>query len=436
LKITIHRGCHEIGGSCVELQNESDIIFVDFGMPLIEKDGTQFDMISSINLTGPELVKTGVLPNINGTYKWQSSSNKVKGLLLSHYHSDHSGFARYLHPEIPIYAGEPTHQLLELNSLFTSSELFSGPKKYINHKKPFSLGSFRITPYNVDHSAFDAYAFFIEAGGKCLFYSGDFRDHGRKPYALPALINELTGKTIDAFILEGTMLSNTTGNIKTEDDLEEEIVNLLQGSNSMTMAYVSAHNIDRLVTFYRAAKRCSRMLVVDVYTANVLELFGNYAGIPYPSSNFDKLKVFFPRKLTSLLAKGPNKNLAFKYRKYKITHEEITAGQENIVMIVRPSMKDDLAKIKLKNGANFIYSMWEGGQEEEKNALLINYTQKNKMTMHNIHTSGHASVETLRHLVSALNPKMVIPIHSMAPDKFSALGASLKLLQDGKPENL
>ena len=314
MKITIHRGCHEIGGSCLELQNESDIIFLDFGIPLIEKDGTQFDMKSRVNLTGPGLVEAGVLPNINGTYKWQSNSNRVKGLLLSHYHSDHSGFASYLHPKIPIYAGEPTHRLLALYALFTGSELFSGPKKYIKHEKPFSLGSFRITPYTVDHSAFDAYAFLIEAGGKCLLYSGDLRDHGRKKYALPELLKALAGKTIDALILEGTMLSNITGEVKTEGDLEEEMVNLLQGNDSIALTYVSAHNIDRLVTFYRAAKRSNRLFVVDVYTANVLELFGNYAGIPYPSSDFDKLKVFYPRGLTSKLVKGPNQNLAFKFK--------------------------------------------------------------------------------------------------------------------------
>jgi ribonuclease J len=436
LKITIHRGCNEIGGSCVELQNESDIIFLDFGMPLLEKDGNQFDMKSRVNLTGPGLVEAGVLPNINGTYKWQSNSNKVMGLLLSHYHSDHSGFASYLHPKIPIYAGEPTHRLLELNALFTGSELFSGPKTYFEHQTSFSIGSFRITPYTVDHSAFDAYAFLIEAGGKCLLYSGDLRDHGRKKYALPELLKALAGKTIDALILEGTMLSNITGNIKTEVDLEKEIASLLRGSDSIALAYVSAHNIDRLVTFYRAAKRSNRLFVVDVYTANVLELFGNYASIPYPSSNFDKLKVFYPRKLTSLLVNGPNQNLAFKFKKYKITHEEITSDQRNIVMIVRPSMKEDLEKIKVKSGANFIYSIWEGSQVEEKNALLINYTRKNKMVMHNIHTSGHASVATLRHFVSTLNPKMVIPIHTMAPENYSLLGVNLKPLQDGELLNL
>ena len=51
-----------------------------------------------------------------------------------------------------------------------------------------SSGPFTVTPYLVDHSAYGAYAFLIEADGKRLFYSGDFRAHGRK------------GKLFDGFI--------------------------------------------------------------------------------------------------------------------------------------------------------------------------------------------------------------------------------------------
>ena len=42
------------------------------------------------------------------------------------------------------------------------------------------IGPFRITPQLVDHSAFDAYALLVEADGKRVYYSGDFRAHGRK----------------------------------------------------------------------------------------------------------------------------------------------------------------------------------------------------------------------------------------------------------------
>ena len=35
MKITIHRGTQEIGGSCVEIWTETTRIVVDFGMPLV-----------------------------------------------------------------------------------------------------------------------------------------------------------------------------------------------------------------------------------------------------------------------------------------------------------------------------------------------------------------------------------------------------------------
>ena len=436
MKLTIHRGCHEIGGSCVELQSGSDSLFIDFGMPLTEKDGTPFDANSRANKAGPELVESGDLPDISGLYRWQERLPEIRGLLLSHSHTDHCGFARHIHPQIPVYAGEPTHRLLELNSVFTGAKLFTGPKRYFKHKEIFKLGPFNITPYTVDHSAFDAYAFLIEAGGKCLLYSGDLRDHGRKFYTLSELIDSLKNKTVDALILEGTMLSNLPGRIKKESELEEEAVNLLQGTAGIALVYGSAHNADRIVTLYRAAKRCNRLFVIDIYTANVLALFNSYARIPYPSRSYDGLRVFYQQFITSKLCDGTNDKLTYKFSSHKIIRNEITAKQSKIVMFVRPSMINDLGKIEFTAGANYIYSIWKGSQEESKNARLIDFARQKGMAIHHIHTSGHASVETLSSLISALNPKMVIPIHTMAPEDYSIFNAKLMILQDGKSLNL
>jgi len=41
-------------------------------------------------------------------------------------------------------------------------------------------GDFRMTPLLTDHSAFDAYMLVIEAAGRHVLYTGDFRKHGRK----------------------------------------------------------------------------------------------------------------------------------------------------------------------------------------------------------------------------------------------------------------
>ncbi len=37
MDLTIHRGTHEIGGSCVELATENTRILIDVGLPLVDK---------------------------------------------------------------------------------------------------------------------------------------------------------------------------------------------------------------------------------------------------------------------------------------------------------------------------------------------------------------------------------------------------------------
>ena len=51
---------------------------------------------------------------------------------------------------------------------------FENPRFY-RDQRPFEIGPFRITPLLVDHSAFDAYALLVEADGRRLCNSGDFR---------------------------------------------------------------------------------------------------------------------------------------------------------------------------------------------------------------------------------------------------------------------
>lgn len=58
----------------------------------------------------------------------------------------------------------------------------------------FEFGDFKIMPVVVDHSAFVAYAFRIEAGGIKVFHTGDFRTHGFRSKKLPRVIENFIGK--------------------------------------------------------------------------------------------------------------------------------------------------------------------------------------------------------------------------------------------------
>ncbi len=411
----IHRGTKEIGGSCVEVWTESTRILLDFGMPLVEKDGKEFDFGKYKTSKPTELVEKGVLPNIEGLY--DSSKNLIDGVIISHPHQDHYGLANFINDNVKYYLGEASHKIIELNNLFTPQEIFLKNTNYFEKEKTFKIGDISITAYWADHSAFDAYSFLVEANGKSLFYSGDFRSHGRKAKAFYWFTHNAP-KSVDYLLLEGTTISRNNKPFKTEPEIENELIEVFKQQGKINLIYTSGQNIDRLTSIYRACKRTGKIFVVDVYVAKVLKELSKYAGIPYPSENFENLKVMFPFFTSRRLKNEGNEKILYEFKKYKITKEEISNQSENIVMIVRPSMQKDLERINKIEGGNLIYSMWEGYLRKSTTIKFVDYLTNRKFTLHKIHTSGHADTKTLKKMVEVIKPKNIVPIHTFEGDKY------------------
>ena len=69
MKLTIHRGAKEIGGSCVELESGGSRILIDFGLPLVDENMERFDSRQIKGKSIEDLIESGVLPDIEGLYK-------------------------------------------------------------------------------------------------------------------------------------------------------------------------------------------------------------------------------------------------------------------------------------------------------------------------------------------------------------------------------
>ena len=156
MKVIIHRGTKEIGGSSIEVFNERERILFEIGLPLWCMQNSNYDAKK-------------MLPSLKGDYS---------ALFISHSHPDHYGLISELNMDIPVYLGSATKELIEFSSLISNSQIKIEKSEIIEDRKEILLGSFKITLYLVDHSAVDSYAFLIESDGKRIFYSGDFRRHG------------------------------------------------------------------------------------------------------------------------------------------------------------------------------------------------------------------------------------------------------------------
>jgi len=331
-------------------------------------------------------------------------------LIISHSHGDHYGLMHYLNKDIPVWIGEATQEILKLNNIFLNQKNKIEKPNYFERWKKFKIGDFTITPYWNDHSAFDAYSFLIEANGKKLFYSGDFRSHGRKKEVYKNFI-ENPPKDIDCLIMEGTTIGRNVIKTKTEDDIENDFLECFKNSNSINYVFTSTQNIDRLVSIYKASLRARKTFVVDVYGAHILEKLSDFAKLPSLLKGYPSMGVYFYSKPTSKLMRKGYKKMVYKYTQKKIEKDDIINNPSNYVVLVRSSMVNDLKSMNIKNG-NFIYSMWFGYKDQPKTKEFIDLFANNNFEIIDIHTSGHADVETLKEYANAINPKTIIPIHT------------------------
>jgi ribonuclease J len=161
VKVCIHRGAREIGGNCVEVEAQGERIVLDVGRPL--------DAVLDEDVP---------LPPVAGLSAGDDRS--LAGVIISHSHQDHWGLARKIALNVPLFMGAAAHRILQEAAFFSPAGADLNPAGFLQDRQPFQFGPFRITPYLVVHSAFDAYALLIDAEGRRLFYTGDYRGHGRK----------------------------------------------------------------------------------------------------------------------------------------------------------------------------------------------------------------------------------------------------------------
>lgn len=435
MRLTIHRGAKEIGGSCVELEHGGHRLLIDLGIPLVTPGGGEFDIGDHAGADGPELVTRGVLPDVTGLYKWQEPG--ITGVLVSHGHQDHYGFLDFIHSNVPVYLSAGTASLIEINAMFSNRGLPTGRVELYEWPGRFKVGIFEITPHLVDHSCFGAFAFDIEAGGKRVIYSGDFRDHGHIGKATDMMLDRVPPDA-DVLLLEGTMMGRKAELVLTEQELADEAKAICSVSGRPVLVYQSGQNVSRAVSFFKAALATGRTFVLDVYTAHVLTQLGRLPGgdsLPFPGNHrYRNIRVWYPARITDRLFRDGRQDIPYSHVQFKIRKEEIAANPGAFLVFVRPGMEIDLRRMgDLSNGI-LIYSLWAGYRKSDRTRRFIEASEKLGLELRSLHTSGHATLETLRKAVAAIQPKCIVPIHTFFPDQYrTVFKEPVVELKDGIP---
>ena len=413
MKVTILKGSQEIGGTCIQLSSGKTSLLLDAGLPLsAESQPVDFSRLI------------------------------VDALLVSHPHQDHFGLMATLPPGTPIYIGKLARSLIDATQVFLGRDRYALDFHDFKAWQPFTIGDFTITPYLVDHSATDAYAFLIEAEGKRLFYSGDLRSHGRKGILFDNLIKRPI-RDIDVLLLEGTMLHRNNDLFPNETAVENTIFETIQQQKNISFLLASSQNIDRIVSGYRACRRAGKFLVIDIYTAWVLEQLRQVTQNT-PAMDWAEIRVFAYYNQDEVLKANPEYFGDFRKRLYRhrVKREELYATPEAFLCLSKMSSFRLIQRFENADApVNVIYSQWLGyidGNHPEYfgSDKISRFRRDPAFNFVYAHSSGHAPVADLQRLAEALKPHMLVPIHTEHGEEFSLIFANVVTHNDGESWSL
>ncbi len=419
MQVRIHRGAREIGGSCVEVASGGSRIVLDVGKPL----WAGWD----------EFVP---LPEVPGLA--DGSDTGLAGVVISHPHLDHFGLIDQVHPKVPIVIGAEAQRMLAEAEFFSQAGAVIDADQFLADRVPVRLGAFTVTPFLADHSGYDSYSLLVEAGGRRLFYTGDFRGHGRKARLFEKLLGHPPAG-IDVLLCEGTHVhpsgaadaaaAPVTHAARSEADVEESLTARMADTAGAVAVISSAQNIDRLVSVYRACRRAGRILVCDLYTASVVCAIGR-ATLPQPG--FDGLRVYVPNAQRVRVKRSGQFDRMNLIRACRVFPEWLVEHAEKITLLQPQSAVAELEHAGVLAGGTVVWSLWPGYLEDAGGKRFQAGLAEAGVPFDVDHASGHASVRDLQRFAAALSPGVVVPIHTEGAHAYEGLFDRVAPHEDGE----
>lgn len=375
-------GLEEIGLNMTVLQYSDDLIVVDAGLMFPEEDMLGVDF---------------VIPDFSYVLE---NREKVKGIILTHGHEDHTGALPFLLKEInvPVY-GTPLTLALVKEKLreHNITDISLVP---IKPRDTISLGVFDIEFMRVTHSIVDGVGLGIKTPLGNIIHTGDFK---LDPTPVDGELMDL--HKFSEYGEKGVllMLSDSTNAEKggftfSEKEVRRAFEDIFSKTKGRIIIATFASNIHRIQQVIDVALQYGRRIIMcgkSMVANSQIALDLGY--LKMPENTWVRLE-----NLKDL----PDNKVVI-----------ITTGSQGEPMSVLSRIAIDEHKhIKIKEGDTVIISAKMIPGNERSIGRIINHLMRRGADViyekvSEIHVSGHASKEELKLMINLVKPKYFMPIH-------------------------
>ncbi len=388
LRVSPLGGVGEVGKNSTLIDYGDDVILVDAGVKFPEAE------LHGVDLVVPD-------------YSYLADRTEdILGILFTHGHEDHIGGLPYLimqldpHDPLPIYGTPLTLGLITVK-LKEHGLLGRVEQHEIRAGERARLESFEIEPVAVNHSIPDAVGYIIRTPVGNLFHTGDFK-FDPTPVDGKTTDNErlraLGGEGVLA-LLSDCVRVEQPGWTPSEEGVRSALEDLIAHAPGRVLVTTFASNISRLREVVRSAYRLGRKTaVVGRSMEENIRVSREVGFMDVPEGS-----IIDVREANEL---RPEQVVLLS-----------TGSQGEPTSVLSRMARGDHALVKIQPGDTVIFSASPvpGNEESVARAIDSLFRREARVVYQaidpRVHVSGHASREELKHLLTLLQPKYLIPLH-------------------------
>ena len=375
------------------------------------------------------LQELGILPKLEGVYKFNDEPPAVDAVIISHGHLDHSAYLSFIKREIPIYCGETTRTILNALSEIRRSDLeFSVTDlkfKTFRTGKKIKIGSIEVEPFHVDHSIPGAYGLVIHTSNGSVVYTGDFRDHGAKPMMTHDFVEGAENSEPVAVVTEATNMTGAA--ISSETEVEGKLYSIVSEAEGIVLAEFALSDVDRLNSFFHIAKKNNRCLAVSLKQAHLLEALRKDKGLTVPDLQDDSIMIFrkskkhFDKWERELMARYSGKNKVFDV--FDVSKQQCT-----VVLAMSFYDFEEMVRLQPAAGSCYVLSASEPFNEEMEidYERMVNWVSHYGLPQYHVHVSGHIMPLQLKKALRQMDGRRIFPVHTENAGLFAKFIRDLK----------
>jgi len=376
-------GTNEIGRNCSFIEYKGDIIIIDAGLSFPEQELYGIDYL---------------IPNVQYLKK---NRDRIKAILITHGHLDHTGALPYLLPDLdfpPVYAGRFANALIKEKLI--EFKIDNRVKQIdVDRSTDIHIGNFHIQFIGVTHSIPNAFSIFIETAGGNVFFSGDYKidqDPANEPESDYARLKSLQGR-VDLALMESTK-ANAPGKAKSETEIAQNISEIIKNHNGRVIVASFSSLVSRIYSVLKIAQSTNRKVYVSgrsLLTALKIASAQGYVSLPNNLIVDDKkVKDIQDNQLLILCTGSQGEKNAALSRIALGEHKSIKIKKGDLVILSSSEIPDNIVAIQ-----HMTDKLIQQGAEIIKNDMM------------EVHESGHGLIEDIKLMYDMLRPKYVMPIH-------------------------